>query len=179
MSCKTIDILHNNGYMVIPSGIEIPIEVLENLTKQVNCNKGEYVKQCNVSKRAKYVDRFINNLNSVISTLCSEYSNWVVMCSKPNFLRQRIHDYYHETKGEPEESNISDNKFNVICAIMNNTTFNIQPCGVEISVTLKPGDLLIFRGDFTHVTSLLKEGFKVYCYMNGTTILPCQSTNTN
>lgn len=172
--------LHRVGYTVIPGAIEIPIEVLENLTKQVG-NNGVTIfgydkrrKQCNLSTRAKYVQRFVSELNDCISGLVSHpnyvQSNWVVLRSKAGSLRQQTH---HDYEPSAALSALPNEEFplGIICTLMPDTTLDVWPNGEHRIAILNPGDILIFRGDFTHAGSAYdKENVRLHCYMDNKTV---------
>lgn len=170
------NVLHNKGFIIINKFIDIDDKVVINMKKQV-IRKGVPIfgvdfkrTQCNLSSKSVCVRRFMDTLNNKIDDLfnadCYIRSNWVVLHSKPGSKRQQPH---HDYEPSDRLSNCPDSKIPlaVLYALMDGTTLNVWLDGKEQIAKLNKGDILIFRGDFTHAGSAYEEeNVRMHCYLD-------------
>jgi hypothetical protein len=161
--------LHTIGYTVIPNVIDVPIEVVENLTKQIQIRDGDNKKQCNLSRRAKYVDRFAAQITNCITSLIYHpryiKSNWTI-------LQQKTDGNYNlsDLKSLPND----EFPLEILCALTSTDVRSANLASVEPKVrsanlvTLNPGDLMIIRCDFTHTYNT--DNVILHCYMDNTSV---------
>lgn len=122
------------------------------------------------------------NLNGKIDDLfntdCYMRSNWVVLHSKPGSNRQQPH---HDYEPSDKLSNCPNDKFPlaIICTLMDKTALNMWLDGKEEIAQLNEGDILIFRGDFTHAGSAYEEeNVRMHCYLDSAYV-PRTSNHTH
>lgn len=174
--------LHQKGFTILHQVFDIEPDILENLTKQVR-TRGNTIfgadkkrKQCSISCRSKKVRQFKSTLNEMIHEIIIsthpnyEQGDWVILRSLENSKRQHPHHDYipsQKLKKCPNE----EFPLGVICSLMSETKLNVWIDGKEEIANLNGGDILVFRGDFTHAGSAYeKENIRLHCYIDNVMI---------
>jgi hypothetical protein len=168
--------LHSVGFTIIPNIITIDDNIINEVNKQ-GIKRGKSIfgvdrkrKQCNLYYRQKFMQKFVKNLNHTVTEFINHpkyvQSKWVVLRSEANSKRQQAH---HDYIPSSELNSCPDNQFPlaVLCSLMPDTKLNVWINNKEIVAKLGAGDLLIFRGDFTHAGSAYdKENVRLHCYFD-------------
>lgn len=180
--------MERNGFYIMKNSVSPSDEVIERFSNYVKKNGSAVFgpdkkrRQMPVPKRAKEVNRFMNQvtetINSVIDTEKMYTNNPVILQSRPGCLRQFPH-CDHLPSEEIKESDVKHKPMGVIITLMPGTRLTVWPgalnyepfteevCGRETEIDLEPGDLLFFRGDLVHAGSgYAEENVRLHMYID-------------
>jgi len=168
--------LHKNGFIVVSKAFEVDDNIISKLQKQIQ-SRGQSIfgrdrkrKQCELYKSSKDLCSFTSMLNNLIGTMITNptyhQSDWVILKSPSDSQRQFFHHDYVPSKAM-DECPDHDFPLAVLCSLMPETKLDVYIDGKYKTIELGPGDILIFRGDFTHAGSAYKkENIRLHCYLD-------------
>ncbi len=181
----TLDGLHEQGFVLLPSFIDVPENVKEGIGRQSKRARAIFGpdrkrRQCSLYTSAKYMKRFTNLLDHQIKEIISSErvkSNWIVLHSKKGCRRQQAHTDYEPTGGILEVPN-EDIPLAAVLALEDNTKLVVWPGSIGfdftdfkendgIELVFNAGDLVVFRGDLVHAgAAYQEENIRLHCYLD-------------